>query len=262
MIVPDADEVGAAVGQPLELTVRPEKILLTTDAPGARAMRDPRHCQRGGLPRHVDAVRGADRRGQPSCSCSCRTRPTPRTSPSAASRSGCRGARNTRSSSRQAPTPHQQRRRASREPSRRTCLPDLIRGLTQPRLSRRRVLQVGGLSALGLGLTACGIPGAQSSKLGLTAARAEIAKFWATHKKNGHARLRQLAAVHRRGPEKQERSSEHRPVHPADRDQGRLHARTSRPTTRSSPRSSRSLPRNRALATTSSSSPTASISTS
>jgi spermidine/putrescine transport system substrate-binding protein len=62
---------------------------------------------------------------------------------------------------------------------------DLIRGLTSPRLSRRRMLQVGGLSALGLGLTACGIPGAQSSKLGLTAARAEIAKFWATHKKTG-----------------------------------------------------------------------------
>jgi spermidine/putrescine transport system ATP-binding protein len=35
VIVPDADEVGAAVGQPLELTVRPEKILLTNDAPDA-----------------------------------------------------------------------------------------------------------------------------------------------------------------------------------------------------------------------------------
>jgi spermidine/putrescine transport system substrate-binding protein len=63
--------------------------------------------------------------------------------------------------------------------------PDLIRGLTSPRISRRRALQIGGLSALGLGLTACGIPGAQSSKLGLRAARAEIDKFWATHKKTG-----------------------------------------------------------------------------
>ncbi len=35
VIVPSADEVGAAVGQPLELTVRPEKIVLTTDAPTA-----------------------------------------------------------------------------------------------------------------------------------------------------------------------------------------------------------------------------------
>jgi spermidine/putrescine transport system ATP-binding protein len=33
VIVPEADEVGAAAGQPLELTVRPEKILLTTEAP-------------------------------------------------------------------------------------------------------------------------------------------------------------------------------------------------------------------------------------
>jgi spermidine/putrescine transport system ATP-binding protein len=33
VIVPYANEVGATAGQPLELTVRPEKILLTTDAP-------------------------------------------------------------------------------------------------------------------------------------------------------------------------------------------------------------------------------------
>jgi spermidine/putrescine transport system substrate-binding protein len=63
--------------------------------------------------------------------------------------------------------------------------PDLLRGLTSPRLSRRRFLQLGGLSAAGLGLAACSIPGAKSSKLGLRAARAEIDKFWATHKKTG-----------------------------------------------------------------------------
>lgn len=63
--------------------------------------------------------------------------------------------------------------------------PDLLRGLTTPRISRRRALQVGGISALGMTLAACGIPGAQSSKLGLTAARAEIAKFWASHKQTG-----------------------------------------------------------------------------
>ncbi|HEY2299149.1 MAG TPA: spermidine/putrescine ABC transporter substrate-binding protein [Jatrophihabitans sp.] len=64
--------------------------------------------------------------------------------------------------------------------------PDLLRGLTSPRISRRRALQIGGLSALGMTLAACGIPGAQGSKLGLSAARAEIAKFWATHQKTGN----------------------------------------------------------------------------
>ena len=44
--------------------------------------------------------------------------------------------------------------------------PDLMRGLTMPRLSRRRALQLGGLSALGLSLAACGIPGAPGSKSG------------------------------------------------------------------------------------------------
>ncbi len=62
--------------------------------------------------------------------------------------------------------------------------PDLIRGLTAPRLSRRRALQLGGLSALGLSLAACGIPKAPGSKLGLNAARKQIADFWRTHDKN------------------------------------------------------------------------------
>ncbi|HEY3737640.1 MAG TPA: spermidine/putrescine ABC transporter substrate-binding protein [Jatrophihabitans sp.] len=39
--------------------------------------------------------------------------------------------------------------------------PDLLRGLTQPRLSRRRMMQMGGLSALGLALSACSIKGTQ-----------------------------------------------------------------------------------------------------
>ncbi len=62
---------------------------------------------------------------------------------------------------------------------------DLLRGLTTTRVSRRRMLQLGGLSALGLGLTACSIPGAPQSKLGLNAARAEIKKFWAAQTKHG-----------------------------------------------------------------------------
>jgi spermidine/putrescine transport system substrate-binding protein len=68
----------------------------------------------------------------------------------------------------------------NREPA-----PDLLRGLTTPRISRRRMLQLGGLAALGLPLAGCSIPGSSGSKLGLTAARKEIAKFWAHQKKIG-----------------------------------------------------------------------------
>jgi spermidine/putrescine transport system substrate-binding protein len=63
--------------------------------------------------------------------------------------------------------------------------PDLLRGLTEPRLSRRRMLQLGGLAALGLPLAACGIPASSSSKLGLNAARKQIDTFWARQKKHG-----------------------------------------------------------------------------
>ncbi|MGH8963512.1 MAG: polyamine ABC transporter substrate-binding protein [Jatrophihabitantaceae bacterium] len=59
--------------------------------------------------------------------------------------------------------------------------PDLIRGLTLPRVSRRRALQVGGLSALSLSLAACGIAGSPGSKLGLNAARKQITQFWTEH---------------------------------------------------------------------------------
>src|SRR5689334_22628107 len=65
--------------------------------------------------------------------------------------------------------------------------PDLARGLTSRRMSRRQALRVGGLSALGLTLAACGIPAAQSSGGNLSgqAWREEIAKYWRTHKKTG-----------------------------------------------------------------------------
>lgn len=62
--------------------------------------------------------------------------------------------------------------------------PDLVRGLTQPRISRRRALQLGGLTALGAALSACSIAGAPKSELGLNAARKKIAEFWAQHRKN------------------------------------------------------------------------------
>jgi spermidine/putrescine transport system substrate-binding protein len=61
--------------------------------------------------------------------------------------------------------------------------PDLVRGLTAPRISRRRMLQLGGLGALGAALSACSIAGAPHSELGLNAARKQITKFWAEHPK-------------------------------------------------------------------------------
>lgn len=67
--------------------------------------------------------------------------------------------------------------------------PDLLRGLTMPRVSRRRALQLGGLSTLGLALTACSIPGAKGSELGLNAARKEIRTFWKEQKKTGSFRF-------------------------------------------------------------------------
>lgn len=63
--------------------------------------------------------------------------------------------------------------------------PDLLRGLTSPRMSRRRALQLGGASALGAVLAGCSIPAASQSKLGLNAARKQIAQFWVEAKKTG-----------------------------------------------------------------------------
>jgi spermidine/putrescine transport system substrate-binding protein len=66
--------------------------------------------------------------------------------------------------------------------------PDLARGLTQPRaVSRRRLLQLGGLGALGIGLAGCSIPGSKGtgSALGGQAWRDEIEKFWAKQTKHG-----------------------------------------------------------------------------
>jgi spermidine/putrescine transport system substrate-binding protein len=66
--------------------------------------------------------------------------------------------------------------------------PDLVRGLTQPRLiSRRRMLGLGGMAALGLGLSGCSIAGTKGAggSLGGQAWRDQIAKFWLKQKKTG-----------------------------------------------------------------------------
>ncbi|MEO9137995.1 MAG: spermidine/putrescine ABC transporter substrate-binding protein [Jatrophihabitans sp.] len=57
--------------------------------------------------------------------------------------------------------------------------PDLLRGLTESRISRRRMLGLGGLSVLGLA-AGCSIPPAVQSGIG--SSRTEVAKFWAKQK--------------------------------------------------------------------------------
>ena len=55
--------------------------------------------------------------------------------------------------------------------------PDLLRGLTSPRVSRRDALRLGGVSALGMALAACGITnGAQSTPSGGASGDAEA--YW------------------------------------------------------------------------------------
>ena len=82
--------------QPLDLTVRPEKIVLAATAPtpaGARSAAASPRSSTSAPPRST-------RCGPPtaaSCWCSCRTPPTPTTSPTATRTSGCPGARTTRS---------------------------------------------------------------------------------------------------------------------------------------------------------------------
>ena len=63
---------------------------------------------------------------------------------------------------------------------------DLLRGMTQPRLPRRRFLQFGGIGALSLALAGCSIPGSKGSGGGLggQAWRDEIAKFWDNQKQH------------------------------------------------------------------------------
>jgi spermidine/putrescine transport system substrate-binding protein len=67
--------------------------------------------------------------------------------------------------------------------------PDLLRGLTTPRasrqLSRRRVLQAGGLASLGALLEACGIPAPPKSDLGRSAPKSHIEAFWSRQRKQG-----------------------------------------------------------------------------
>jgi spermidine/putrescine transport system substrate-binding protein len=62
--------------------------------------------------------------------------------------------------------------------------PDLLRGLTSARLSRRAALQAGGLSVLAAGLAACGVSGATKGPTGSAASKA-AKSFWQEQKKTG-----------------------------------------------------------------------------
>jgi spermidine/putrescine transport system substrate-binding protein len=62
--------------------------------------------------------------------------------------------------------------------------PDLMRGVTQSRMSRRGFLQAGGLAALTAGLAACGVSGAKKGPTGSAASKA-AKSFWEQQHKTG-----------------------------------------------------------------------------
>ncbi len=74
----------------------------------------------------------------------------------------------------------------------------LTRGLTEPRYTRGQVLRAagGGLGALSFGalLSACGVKGTASKT---TTTAFDWNAWWKKQHSTGHARLRQLAALHR-----------------------------------------------------------------
>ncbi|GGN21535.1 spermidine/putrescine transport system substrate-binding protein [Actinoplanes campanulatus] len=63
-----------------------------------------------------------------------------------------------------------------------TADPSLRRGITQQRLGRRDALRIGGLSALGAALAACGVPGQTRPE---AASSSGLATFWEGRKQNG-----------------------------------------------------------------------------
>lgn len=63
--------------------------------------------------------------------------------------------------------------------------PDLVRGLTQSRLSRRAFLQAGGASALAAALAACGVSGGGGGAPTGSAAKKQAQSFWDKQHKTG-----------------------------------------------------------------------------
>jgi spermidine/putrescine transport system substrate-binding protein len=63
--------------------------------------------------------------------------------------------------------------------------PDLLRGLTTARVSRRRLLQLGGVGAIAATLAACGVGGAAAPQPSGSAATDATKAFWAAQKNTG-----------------------------------------------------------------------------
>src|SRR6266508_3716338 len=61
---------------------------------------------------------------------------------------------------------------------------DILRGLTESRISRRRAMQLGGLSAVSLTLAACGVKGAKKTP-NSSAVSSAAKSFWDTQTKTG-----------------------------------------------------------------------------
>jgi spermidine/putrescine transport system substrate-binding protein len=63
---------------------------------------------------------------------------------------------------------------------------DLVRGLTQRRISRRSVLRLGGLSAAGMALAACGVSGSKKATPSNSAQQQDaVTKYWTGKTKSG-----------------------------------------------------------------------------
>ena len=164
---------GVHPGSALELTVRPEKIDMSTSQPDRRRRQRPARCRRrGGLSRHLDELQRhhVDRRRRR------RLRPE---------RLVGRGHRRPRRQRLPLLEPTALVRDWRAMNSQTPHDPALIRGLTQRRLSRRDALRISGLSAAGLALAACGVKG-QGTPPRRRASPTRSRQFWAGKQKTGH----------------------------------------------------------------------------
>lgn len=82
--------------------------------------------------------------------------------------------------------PRRRSRYPGLSPASASASPDLLRGLTRSRISRRTALQLGGVSAAAAFLAACGVPaGGSAAKPTGTQAVDEVKAFWAKQQKHG-----------------------------------------------------------------------------
>src|SRR5690348_9450060 len=72
------------------------------------------------------------------------------------------------------------------QPDAASVAPDLLRGLTQRRVSRRTVLKAGGIGALASTLAGCSIAGTAAGNGSFAGAYAARDEFWKAQTKHGH----------------------------------------------------------------------------